>query len=106
MRISPLPFYLLKKFGSVAMEKKEAFEVVHNVSSLTHAHAIALVACDIYCAFMIEILNGKAKEELLQSALKKVSDFVNANPKYAATFEKYDRLQCFRRKLLINILDK
>lgn len=92
MRISPLPFYLIKEFGSNAMDKEEAFEVVHNVSNLTHGHKITLIGCDIYCALMIEILKGTEKDELLQKALPKIGEYVRHNPHYAPALAKYDRI--------------
>ncbi|QSI02206.1 ADP-ribosylglycohydrolase [Treponema ruminis] len=92
MRISPLPLYLYQKFGSDAMSKEEAFELIHNVSRLTHGHKISLIGCDIYCAVMIEILNGAKKEELLQKALPKIGDYVRHNPLYTPALAKYDRI--------------
>ncbi len=52
MRIAPLPFYLFKMFGENAMNNKEVFDLIHNVSRLTHAHNISLIGCDIYCSFV------------------------------------------------------
>ena len=92
MRISPLPFYLFKKFGEDAMKNEKSFEIIHNVSSLTHAHKISLIGCDIYCAIMIEILNGTSKEELLQKALPKIGEFTRNHPDYNPALSKYDRI--------------
>ena len=89
MRISPLPLYLFQHFGADAMSKEEAFEFIHNVSSLTHGHKISLIGCDIYCAVMIEILNGMKKEELLPTALPKIGEYVRHNPHYAPALAKY-----------------
>lgn len=92
MRISPLPLYLFQYFGADAMSKEEAFELIHNVSRLTHGHKISLIGCDIYCAVMIEILNGMKKEELLPKALPKIGEYVRHNPHYAPALAKYDRI--------------
>ena len=92
MRIAPVPLYLFNKLGSNAMEKEENFMLIHNVSSLTHAHPISLIGCDIYCAFMIEILNGTSKPELLQNALKAIGAFVRNHSEYNETSQKYERI--------------
>ena len=92
MRISPLPFYLYKTFGADAMEKEEAFEVVHNVSRLTHAHPISLIGCDIYCAIMIEILKGTKKSDLQGYALPKVEKFVRNHPEFENARSRYERI--------------
>lgn len=92
MRISPLPLYLFQKLGPEAMDKEEAFELIGNVSRLTHGHAISLIGCDIYCALMIEILKGTKKEDLLKAASAKISLFVKNHPEYKAAFDKYGRI--------------
>ena len=92
MRIAPLPLYLFKLFGDNAMEKEESFELIHNISRLTHAHYISLIGCDIYCSLMIEILNGSKKEEILQNALPKIGEYVRHNPHYASALNTYDRI--------------
>ncbi|MCR5188961.1 MAG: ADP-ribosylglycohydrolase family protein [Treponema sp.] len=92
MRIAPLPLYLFKLFGDNAMEKEESFELIHNISRLTHAHYISLIGCDIYCSLMIEILNGSKKEEILKNALPKIGEYVRHNPHYASALNTYDRI--------------
>ena len=57
MRILPLAFYT---FG---METKERFEIVHNVSRLTHSHKRSLIACGIYVQLACELLRGHSKEK-------------------------------------------
>ena len=92
MRISPFPLYLYQKFGAEAMSNEETFELIHNVSRLTHGHKISLIGCDIYCAVMIEILNGTTKEEVLPKALPKIGEYVRHNPHYAPALAKYERI--------------
>ena len=92
MRIAPLPFYLFKMFGENAMDNKEAFDLIHNVSSLTHAHNISLIGCDIYCSLMIEILKGTKKEALQGYALPKIGSYVNAHPEFREARLKYERI--------------
>lgn len=92
MRISPLVFYIQKIFGDSAFDKKETFEVIHNVSSLTHAHPIALVGCDIYLAFLFALLKGHDKSSALDFAFESTASFVKSNPEFEYAFSKYERL--------------
>lgn len=92
MRISPLVFYINKHFGDDAFENRKAFETIHNVSRLTHAHQIALIGCDIYIAFLFYILKGEEKNHALKNALDKVQRFVNKNKEFQYGFSKYQRL--------------
>lgn len=92
MRIAPLPLYLFSKYGPDAMEKEECFELIHNVSSLTHAHPISLIGCDIYCSIMIEILKGTEKSALQGYALPKIGKYLNSHPEFNDAMMKYDRI--------------
>lgn len=93
MRISPVPFYLFKNFGENAMEKQEAFELIGNVSKLTHAHEIVVLGCDIYCSIMVEILKGaRDKSDIQGYGLSKIGAFVRNNPEFEYANEKYDRM--------------
>ena len=93
MRISGLPFYLAKNFGCDAITNDNAFEIIHNVSRLTHAHEISLLGCDIYCAFMLEILKGaKNKIDLQTFTMQKIGDFVRRHQKFEYALSKYERL--------------
>ena len=92
MRISPLAFYIQKKFGEGAFENPQVFELIHNVSRLTHAHPIALLGCDIFIAMLFSILHGTEKEKALLYACEKVTSFVEQNPEYKEAFSKYERM--------------
>ncbi len=92
MRIAPLVFYIQKKYGDSAFENKDTFEVIHNVSRLTHAHPIALVGCDIYIAVLFALLHGMEKVAALKFAIEKVSPYVQTYPELKKAFAKYQRL--------------
>ena len=92
MRISPLVFYIDKKFGIDAFDNNKTYEIIHNVSRLTHAHQIALIGCDIYIAVLFYILHGEEKKHALEIALEKVQRFVNKNRDFEYGFSKYQKL--------------
>ena len=92
MRIAPLPLYLFHAYPDKTMEQEAAYEIIHNVSSLTHGHAISLIACDIYCTLMIEILRGRKKEDLQDCVFPEIEKFVRKHAEYKSALEKIDRL--------------
>ncbi len=92
MRISPLVFYINKKFGTEAFDNNKTFEIIHNVSRLTHAHQIALIGCDIYVTILLNLFNGEDKTKALENAMNKVCTFVYKNKEFKYGFSKYLRL--------------
>ena len=55
MRMLPLIYYCYAK----EMNEKEIYEVVKNVSSITHRHEISIMGCFIYVMYGIELLKNK-----------------------------------------------
>lgn len=57
MRMLPIAYYCYYK----KLKEMEIYDVVKNVSSLTHAHEISILACYIYVNYVIRLLEGKDK---------------------------------------------
>ena len=57
MRILPVAYYCHYK----KCREDEIYEIVKNVSSLTHAHEISILGCYIYVNYVMFLLNGKDK---------------------------------------------
>ncbi|WP_404984538.1 ADP-ribosylglycohydrolase family protein [Chryseobacterium sp. M5] len=74
MRILPLLFYI-KDFP---IEKR--FDIVKDVSSITHGHIRSVLACFIYLEFGLEILKEKDKWEAYKAMQKTVREFLDTNP--------------------------
>ncbi|WP_261177914.1 ADP-ribosylglycohydrolase family protein [Anaerobacillus sp. CMMVII] len=53
MRILPILFYLQSR--NDFFEQDEAFDIIHNVSALTHAHKRSQMACGIYVSIAAKI---------------------------------------------------
>ena len=51
MRILPIAFYLFYQYGNSFDD--EAMNIIHSVSSLTHAHQRSLIACGIYFSLLL-----------------------------------------------------
>jgi len=69
MRILPLLFYIKGK------PIEEQFEIIWNVSALTHRHIRAAMCCLIYLRMAEHILNGKKKVESYFQVQKEILEF-------------------------------
>ena len=69
MRIIPLLFYIKGK------PIEEQWEIIWNVSALTHRHIRAAMCCLIYLRVAEHILNGKTKEESYEQMQKDILSF-------------------------------
>ena len=60
MRILPIAYYI---FYHNIEDEQEIYNIVKQVSSITHAHEVSILGCYIYVRFALELLNGKDKVE-------------------------------------------
>lgn len=74
MRILPLLFYI-KDFPI-----EQRFDIVKDVSSITHGHIRSVLACFIYLEFALEILKEKDKWEAFKAMQETVREFLDNNP--------------------------
>ena len=73
MRIYPIALYAYYKH----LKDKEIYNLVNEVSSLTHAHEVSKLGCYIYVRYILYLLDGLNKEE----AYDKLKD-INFNSLY------------------------
>lgn len=86
MRVLPLSYFLINT------KDDEKFNIIHQISSVTHGHLRSKMACSIYVQFGIELLRG----ETIREAYIKTQDKINEYYKD----EKYEEeLQNFKRIL-------
>ena len=57
MRILPIAYYCFYK----KLKNEEIYNLVRNISSLTHRHEISILGCYIYVLYVIKLLQGKDK---------------------------------------------
>lgn len=86
MRILPLVI-LLK---DLSMENR--FNLVKEVSLITHAHNRSVISCFYYLEFALQIMEGKDKFEIYENLKISVSDFMNSNVIYSNELIHFDRL--------------
>jgi len=56
MRILPAALFLASKYGVIIDES--VIGIIHDLSSMTHAHNISKIACTIYCNIAFHIMNN------------------------------------------------
>lgn len=84
MRILPLVYYCFSK----KMNEKEIYEVVKNVSSITHGHEISIMGCFIYVMYGIELLNNRNLTHAYKNIKRiKYKDYFTED-----TIKRYDRI--------------
>ena len=69
MRIAPLILYIQDK------PIEQQFEIIKEVSALTHRHIRAAIACLIYLKFMEQIIKGETKEVAYENTQTIILDF-------------------------------
>ena len=86
MRI--LPLVILTKNLSI----ENRFDLVKEVSSITHAHNRSVISCFYYLEFALQIMEGKDKFDIYENLKISVSEFLNANAISKDEIIHFDRL--------------
>jgi len=93
MRILPLAFYIYEKYGSEVELNDEVMTVIHNVSSLTHAHARSLIACGIYISIALLLLNDLALSLAIAQGVERAFDYYEYHPTFFQELTHYAKLK-------------
>lgn len=67
MRMLPVAYYI---YYNKITDDRNIYNIVGNVSSITHSHSISVLGCYIYVRFVLELLNGKNKFQAYQNIQK------------------------------------
>ena len=70
MRILPFGFYLHNR------PIKKRFEIIKDVSALTHPHIRSAIGCFIYSELVMELMKGEGKDIAYKTLKKRVSEFL------------------------------
>jgi ADP-ribosyl-[dinitrogen reductase] hydrolase len=92
MRILPIVFYLQSVYGTDFHETHEAFEIIHNVSSLTHAHKRSQIACGIYVSVASALMEGTDLEMTMGTGIHKAMEYYRNHPGFSGELHYYERL--------------
>jgi len=86
MRILPLAFFLKDK----TTEKR--FEIINEVSSITHAHIRSSAACFIYIEMAIQLLNGMDKFSAYHETTQIANNFFKKIKLNSFDFRQFERV--------------
>lgn len=92
MRVLPILFYLKNTYGEDFFENKDAFEIIHNISRLTHAHNISLIACGIYISIANSLLKHKTIKKGVEDGIRIAFKYYESKTEFSNDLKQYDRL--------------
>jgi len=92
MRILPIIFYLQAVYGLHNMINAEAMNIIHEVSSLTHAHPRSLIACGIYISIAAQILEKKELAVAIETGVREATEFYQNHGDFRAELSHYQRI--------------
>lgn len=92
MRILPVIFYLRREYGATCMDNPEAFELIHNLSRLTHGHAISQIACGLYCCIANDLMNGATLQDAIDSAALVLKNWYGLREEFVPWISEFDFL--------------
>jgi len=96
MRMLPIAYYIaFKNYKDFDIDDKTIYNIVKDVSSITHKHEISILGCYIFVRFAIEIIEGKFKD-IAYEYIKNL-DY---------SFFKDETIEKYRRILKENIKEK
>lgn len=93
MRILPILFYLQAKYGSNFTENHKAFEIIHNISALTHRHKRSQMACGIYISIASSILTGRNLVFSIQTGIANAMRYYHTKQEFKEQEAYFSRIQ-------------
>lgn len=93
MRILPILFYLQSIYGTELNEIEEAFQIIHNISSLTHAHKRSQIACGIYISVADELSKNLDLKETIKLGIYKAMEYYRVSNHYCDELKYFQRLE-------------
>ena len=93
MRILPLVYYLMARYGGNFGTNDEAMRCIDLVSSLTHRHPISRVACGIYLCIAARLLLGDAIFDAVQSGIDTALNWYASHEGYEAGLDCRGRVR-------------
>jgi len=92
MRILPILFYIQSIYGTDFEEIDEAFSIIHNVSSLTHAHKRSKIACGIYIAVASMLLGSMDLKIAVELGIYKAAKYYRKQTEFKDELSHFDKL--------------
>lgn len=83
MRILPIIFYIRPIYGTKITESKEAMNIIHDVSALTHAHKRSLIACGIYISVANMIMEDRDLSRAVEMGIYNAVEYYKKHEEFA-----------------------
>lgn len=93
MRILPILFYVEKIYGENFHEHEKAFEIIHNISSLTHQHQRSHIACGIYICIAAQLLNKNDLEKSINVGIVNAMKYYKNKKEYNSEIKHFMYLE-------------
>ncbi len=93
MRILPILFYLQANYGADFLEKERAFDIIHDISSLTHGHKRSQMACGIYISIASVLLNGNHVETDIDLGIDRAMNYYRNQDDFQSELSHFYRLE-------------
>ena len=93
MRILPILFHLQSVYGIEFYKIEEAFDIIHNVSSLTHGHKRSLMACGIYITVASTLMGETDLASAVSIGIHKAMAYYEKKDDFNAELRYYARLK-------------
>ena len=90
MRILPIAFYLY--FIGINYTDNEFWNIIKQISSMTHAHIYSIIGCFIYSAFITELLKTNDKNIAYNNLRVKLKDLAKSNENLKEMKNVYSRI--------------
>lgn len=106
MRILPVVLWLRAKYLAGFMANPQARQYLHDVSALTHAHPIAMMACGLYASVADHLLDGSTIPKAIDEGIQRAMAIYSSDPKFQQHVSHYDSLlnsQNLKRKAVSKI---
>ena len=93
MRILPILFYLQSIYGADFHKTESAFDIIHNISSLTHSHKRSQMACGIFISVSSMLLSEVDLETAINSGISKAMEYYRNQDDFQSELIYFTRLE-------------
>lgn len=93
MRILPLVYFLMSRYGCDLCHHEEAMQMIDTVSSLTHRHPLSKVACGVYINIASRLLAGGTTSIAVRQAIEETLAWYGEREAYAPGLRCWERLR-------------
>lgn len=93
MRILPTLFYLQAKYGNDFIENDESFDIIHNISCLTHRHKRSQMVCGIYISIASLVMTDMSLCSAVQSGIYRAMKYYKTKEEFRNELQYFSRIE-------------